>query len=410
MKISKNLKTDRIGVQIVGEQFERAGYIFREQAISDYGIDAQVELVEGDNVTGKLIAIQIKSGSSWFQEEIDGNYIFRGDRGHLNYWLDHSLPVIIVLCDTKTRQCYWQSISAPNVLYTLKAWKISVPKYQTINPGMDVDLKRLVNRLIVYNNYTIGSINDVSHGAAKRYLLRVILNREHTQAEIIGLVKSATAEAVNCEYHRSDITRRHWRNQPAHVVWLNIYPSAEDEQNNNFICQSEWFSEHLQAEFLPLSNGGEEICPNIKVSWNNDYLTTAMFNSKHTITKEEFLLKVNNLAEMIKPLLIIACDAVKSYKSGQLDFHDLQVTLGKEYREIDDIYRQSNDVGLSPYECKDISTKFESLVAHAHNVYLPFSGIGKEFDEDQVIFNINSQSKYYYEAVEEFSFELNKVQ
>ena len=55
MKISKNNKTDRIGVQIVGKQFESAGYIFREQAISDYGIDAQVELVDEDTVTGKLI-------------------------------------------------------------------------------------------------------------------------------------------------------------------------------------------------------------------------------------------------------------------------------------------------------------------------------------------------------------------
>lgn len=410
MKISKNNKTDRIGVQIVGKQFESAGYIFREQAISDYGIDAQVELVDEDTVTGKLIAIQIKSGSSWLQEESEGSYIFRGDREHLNYWLDHSLPVLIVLCNTQNSQCFWQTISASNIVYTSKAWKISIPKYQKINPGMDVDLKRLVSRLPAYKNYTVGSVSDVSHGAAKRYSLRIILNREHTQAEIIDLIKVATAEAVNCEYHRSDITRRHWRNQPAHVVWLNIYPSAEDEQNNNFICQSEWFSEDLHSEFLPLSNGGEEIYPNLKVIWNNSYLTTAMYNSKNTITKEEFILKVNDLAEMTRPLITVACEAIKQYESGKLLFNDLKVNLRKRYSDIDEIYMQSTDIGLSPYECKDISTKFQSLVAYAHNVYLPFSGIGKELDENQILFNINSQSKYYYETFTEFSFELNKVQ
>ena len=77
MKISNNQKTDRVGVQIVGERFELAGYIFREQTVSDYGIDAQIEVVDGDIVTGKLIALQIKSGISWFKEESEEGYIYR---------------------------------------------------------------------------------------------------------------------------------------------------------------------------------------------------------------------------------------------------------------------------------------------------------------------------------------------
>ena len=79
MKIHHNSKTDRIGIQAVGEQFERAGYIFREQPISDYGIDAQIEVVEGEIVTGELIALQIKTGTSWFQESTPQGYVFRGD-------------------------------------------------------------------------------------------------------------------------------------------------------------------------------------------------------------------------------------------------------------------------------------------------------------------------------------------
>ena len=64
MKASHNTRVDRIGVQQVGSLFERNGYIFREQPISDYGIDAHVEIVEEENVTGELIALQIKSGAS----------------------------------------------------------------------------------------------------------------------------------------------------------------------------------------------------------------------------------------------------------------------------------------------------------------------------------------------------------
>ena len=47
-----------------------AGYIFREQPISDYGIDAQIELIDEETVTGKLVALQIKSGASWFVEHL----------------------------------------------------------------------------------------------------------------------------------------------------------------------------------------------------------------------------------------------------------------------------------------------------------------------------------------------------
>jgi len=61
--------TERIGVSevqsvIVGE----LGWLFREQPISDFGIDAHVETVGDGNPTGKLIAIQIKSGPSHFHE------------------------------------------------------------------------------------------------------------------------------------------------------------------------------------------------------------------------------------------------------------------------------------------------------------------------------------------------------
>ena len=79
MKISKSQKTGNVGVQIVGEMFESAGYIFREQTTKDFGIDAQIEVVDGDIVTGKLVALQIKSGNSWFKEKSDDGFIYRGD-------------------------------------------------------------------------------------------------------------------------------------------------------------------------------------------------------------------------------------------------------------------------------------------------------------------------------------------
>lgn len=286
MKLHHNSKTDRIGIQAVGEQFERAGYIFREQPISDYGIDAHIEVVEGELVTGKLIALQIKTGISWFQELTSKGFVFRGDNKHLKYWIEHSLPVLIILYNPETRASCWQAIKTENVIPTGEGWKIIVPENQRINPGMDVDLKRLVNKFPSYKGYTICRLGDGSHGLAKRYSLRVILNKEHTQSEIIALAKKLTVEAINYEYHRNDITRNRWRNKPAQIVWLFIYPSAEDESNNNFICQTEWFSESIPSGAKPISIGGEEISDGIKIKWNYDYLTRAKFNDENIIDKE----------------------------------------------------------------------------------------------------------------------------
>jgi len=49
-----------------------AGY-FEEQE-QDFGIDAQLEIVENNEAIGKLIAIQIKSGMSQVQKEDEEGY------------------------------------------------------------------------------------------------------------------------------------------------------------------------------------------------------------------------------------------------------------------------------------------------------------------------------------------------
>ena len=411
MKIKHSSKIDRIGVQAVGEQFERAGYVFREQPISDYGIDAHVEVVEGEEVTGKLIALQIKSGPSWFKESTTQGFIFRGDNEHLKYWIEHSLPVLIILHNTKNKISYWQAIKTENVIPTGRGWKIIVPGNQRINPGMNVDLKRLVNKLHTHKSYTICRIDDVSHGLAKRYSLRVILNREHTQSEIIDLIKRLTTESANCEYHRNEITRDHWRNKAAHVVWLLIYPSAEDERNNNFICQTEWISEQIPKEGKPSPMDGEEISDRLKVKWNFDYLIWSKFNEENTIDKESFVQNVNSLAEKICSLLGYAESALNKYDNEEYSFSKLSQLLKQDYDQATSFYNQGINIGISPYECKRASQKFQSMIAHAHNVYIFFGEVGEDNDrtEENIIWNIRSQLNYFKEVKAEFRIEMKEI-
>ncbi|WP_072621607.1 DUF4365 domain-containing protein [Spirulina major] len=412
MKIHHNSTTDRIGVQAVGEQFERAGYIFREQPISDYGIDAQIEFVEGKTVTGKLIALQIKTGISWFQESKSQGFIFRGDSEHLEYWIKHSLPVLIILHNPETRISYWQAIKSENVIPTGQGWKIMVPENQRINPGMDVDLKRLVNKLTTHKDYTIFHVKDLSHRLAKRYSLRVILNKEHTQSEIIDLIKSLTIKAIDYKYYRNQITQKYWHNKPAHVVWLFIYPSAEDESNNNFICQTEWFSENIPLGGEPSSIGGEEISNRIKVKWNYSYLTWSQVNDKNTINKEDFVKQVLELTNEICDLLSDAESILGKYDEKEYDFETLLNILSEDYEKATEIYYKGTDIGLSPYECKRVDQEFQTMIAHAHNVYIFLGeyGVNNNRTEENFIWNVRSQLNYFKESNAKFRLAVKEIQ
>lgn len=121
-------QTERLGVSALEYFFSKHGWLFREQTTHDYGIDAHVEIVTNERPTGKLIALQIKAGASFFAEETNDAFVFRTNGKHIAYWVDHSMPVVVVLFNPETKQAYWQHVSRETVESTGKGWKLSIPK------------------------------------------------------------------------------------------------------------------------------------------------------------------------------------------------------------------------------------------------------------------------------------------
>lgn len=122
--------TNRGGVNLVERAALRLGWFFREQSISDQGIDAHVEKALGEVGTGRLIAIQIKAGRSYFSEPSEDGWVFRFDAKKANLWLNHALPVIVVLVDVDEDSGYWQVISNRTIRSTGKDFKVHVPRAQ----------------------------------------------------------------------------------------------------------------------------------------------------------------------------------------------------------------------------------------------------------------------------------------
>ena len=95
---------------------------FREQHESDWGIDAIMEIAEDDKPTGPLIALQIKSGDSRLSQlNRTGRWTMRGEKHHLSRWLEHQLPVLVVLYDHETRIAYWQHVNESTAEWTPEA-------------------------------------------------------------------------------------------------------------------------------------------------------------------------------------------------------------------------------------------------------------------------------------------------
>jgi tetratricopeptide (TPR) repeat protein len=68
----------------------------------EYGIDLEVEIFDGDRATGLTFKVQLKS-----KDIARGRAVSKSVKvSSLNYWLNHDVPVLVVLYDTRTGTLY----------------------------------------------------------------------------------------------------------------------------------------------------------------------------------------------------------------------------------------------------------------------------------------------------------------
>src|SRR5208282_2371139 len=66
----------------IEREFSAWGWRFTAQR-ADFSIDAVAEEVTGSYLTGRLVALVLKAGDSFFREPVTGGWLFRGDNAHL---------------------------------------------------------------------------------------------------------------------------------------------------------------------------------------------------------------------------------------------------------------------------------------------------------------------------------------
>jgi hypothetical protein len=126
-------RTGNAGEYFVGVVVEHdLQWIYRLQIKNDYGIDAHIETTRGRDALGRLIGLQIKTGPKWFKEPVEDGWTFRPEPRHVKYWLNHSLPVLVVLVDLEKKAAWWARVSEDAVESTRKGLKMVVPSDQLL--------------------------------------------------------------------------------------------------------------------------------------------------------------------------------------------------------------------------------------------------------------------------------------
>ncbi|OEC81020.1 hypothetical protein A9D46_06805 [Photobacterium damselae subsp. damselae] len=111
MKVKKTSATAKKGVIQVEDVVNDHGSIFRPvHQEDDIGIDGFIELVENEEATGKLIAVQVKSGESYVAKS-GKNFYVPVDKEHLEYWASYLVPVILVCYSPEKKLLCWEVVN-----------------------------------------------------------------------------------------------------------------------------------------------------------------------------------------------------------------------------------------------------------------------------------------------------------
>ncbi|MBP2660358.1 MAG: hypothetical protein H6Q69_3390 [Firmicutes bacterium] len=107
---NKSIGTGKLGVNLLKSFIDENECYFHEiLQENDVGIDAFIEFTKNGENDGRCIAVQIKTGNSFFNVDKSICTIPIGD--HYNYWKNHSLQVYGIVCDCENKKAFWISIT-----------------------------------------------------------------------------------------------------------------------------------------------------------------------------------------------------------------------------------------------------------------------------------------------------------
>jgi phosphatidylserine/phosphatidylglycerophosphate/cardiolipin synthase-like enzyme len=189
-------------IHAVAGIFSSFGWVFREQHILDFGIDAHVEVREAGSASGRMIALQIKSAESYFKKRDAAGFLHRISDRHYQYWRGYCLPVFLVLYHPVRREAFWCVISEKAIRKTGKMFCVTVPE----NQRLDLSAASAVARYAISNSGEVETSTTTywdTRAARLPQLLDVLANAQRTLDVASPFLDERLLWALSTISHRS---------------------------------------------------------------------------------------------------------------------------------------------------------------------------------------------------------------
>lgn len=110
-KAGANYSQERLGIAAIQSYAAQRRQIWRETGTGDVGVDGHLEFVNRDGfATSRIVAVQVKSGPSYFNHRSARGWKFYPEDKHRHYWEFFSLPVLLMLHNPDTGFVYWADV------------------------------------------------------------------------------------------------------------------------------------------------------------------------------------------------------------------------------------------------------------------------------------------------------------
>ncbi len=396
-----NSITERIGIHKVALCFlEKFGWIEREQYVADQGIDTQVEIVENGNPTGLLYCLQVKTGKSYINKTKD-SITYYPEKRHVDYWLNHSLPVILVVCDLESDTKYWDFVTRQNVVKTNKGWKIDIPPENQLDDDKSID--KIRNFYFSNDNFTIVESGiDTSHALSRIISMKIILKRNTPNIIIEGQLPKLIEGLKRSDYYRSEIVENRFRDQPADCVWIWFYRNLEQYRNGLPFCTAFWNTPDSKTP-TTLSSYDREI-DGIHIKYSSSELPDNIINRR--LPKGKYLKIVDRFLSETNHIYAGITEAYARYQN------DSNMSLLKhetlKYRsQLDGLLSEEYQQNNAPLECADLDQIVQNMYAAIDNIFIVMDD--KNRDNKNIVDCIKMYLNLYAENIEPAKYERNKV-
>jgi hypothetical protein len=117
-------ETANLGVTAVQHFCDRHNFIFQAIPREDYGVDCYIEIALERSPRNFLVAIQIKTGVSYFRNEDESSFRVALERDDVEYWLISNMPVLFACYHPERNRLYVKHVQAEIAARSGSPWTI----------------------------------------------------------------------------------------------------------------------------------------------------------------------------------------------------------------------------------------------------------------------------------------------